>query len=511
MVCQLSVGTRGALMKQELYACIHIADLPAQALVRLRRDLKSKAIAVLDGRPPQETVCSLNQHARLRGASLGMTRLEAEGINDLLLLPRSRESEIAATAVILECAATFSPRIEEVRSHTSCTFVLDISGTERLFGPLEKLTERLRFSLVSAGFRSSLAVSASFDTARIKATAGRGISIIPSGEEAKALANLPIDSLELDEDTLETFAIWGINTLGELANLPETELVMRLGSIACVWRNLARGKAEHVFLPIEPTLALEEFCEFETPVEEMDSLLFVGSSMIDCLAARASSHALSIASMALQMKLDGGFSHNATIRPAIPTIDRKFLLKLLQLEIATNPPQSAVGSLTLRAEAAQSSKLQLGLFTPQLPEPSRLDVTLARLKAIVGNDRVGSPVLDDTHRPGSFHMEDFNASNKEPKQQNQQVRMAIRRMRPPVPIRVVFRAMKPAVFRDTTDRFEIAAAYGPWRTSGCWWSTDAWDTEEWDVLAFSSNGTSFACLLIHDLKRHEWLLEALYD
>jgi protein ImuB len=72
------------------------------------------------------------------------------------------------------------------------------------------------------------------------------------------------------------------------------------------------------------------------------------------------------------------------IRPALPTVDRKFLLKLLQLEIAAHPPPAAVLSLTLSAEAGQSSKVQLGLFAPQTPEPSRLDVTIARLKAIAG-------------------------------------------------------------------------------------------------------------------------------
>jgi hypothetical protein len=48
--------------------------------------------------------------------------------------------------------------------------------------------------------------------------------------------------------------------------------------------------------------------------------------------------------------------------------------------------------------------------------------------------------------------------------------MALRRVRPPHPIQVALRAMKPVAFRDGDSRFEITAAYGPWRTSGCWWS-----------------------------------------
>ena len=355
-------------MNRELYACIHAAEFPAQALLRLRTDLQSQPVAVLEGRAPQQTVCALNRHARLRGAVLGMTRLEAEGINGLLLLPRSTEVEISARGALLECAAMFSPRIEEIAEVTAFGCVLDIAGTERLFGPSESLAERLRAALAAAGFRASIAVSANYEAACMKAAATRGITVIPEGDEACALAKLPVAALNLAEEHQETFALWGIRTLGELAALPEIELVTRLGPQARTWHERARGVAKHIFQPREPIFSLQEFCEFETPVEQMESLLFIGARMIDCLSARAAGRALSLSSLSLNMRLDGGGVHHGTIRPALPTTDRKFLLKLLQLEIGAHPPPAAVVSLALHAEAGQSPKMQLGLFAPQTPE-----------------------------------------------------------------------------------------------------------------------------------------------
>src|ERR1039458_6978194 len=186
-----------------LYVCAWAAEFPAQALLRLRTDWQTEPVVVLDGRAPEEWVCSLNRLAERSGATAGMTRLEAESMQGLRLLKRSAESEAAARAVMLECAAKFSPRIEEVggaclheastlgaSGGTACALVLDITGTERLFGPPAQLAERLRDELAEAGFRASIAVSANFDTARMKAASMRGVAVITEGTEAEALAKL---------------------------------------------------------------------------------------------------------------------------------------------------------------------------------------------------------------------------------------------------------------------------------------------------------------------------------
>jgi len=122
-------------------------------------------------------------------------------------------------------------------------------------------------------------------------------------------------------------------------------------------------------------------------------------------------------------------------------------------------------------------------------------------------------------------MRGFAVEGKASAQDREPARMALRRVRPALPIWVVLSsalaaidaprmdhsAMKPAAFRDAVNSFEITAAYGPWRSSGCWWADGAWDEEEWDVLATRSDGTFVACLLMRDRMRNQWRLEAYYD
>ena len=364
-------------MSREQYACIHAGEFPAQALLRLRPDLQSEPAAVLDGNAPLESVCSVNQLARRRGVDLRMLRHDAEAIAGLHLLRRSVESETCARAVLLECAAMFSPRIEDVSLGTASGCVLDITGTERLFGPPDALARRIRVTLKAAGFHASIAVSANFHTARIMAASSRGVVVVPPGSEATVLASLSAESLNLATEHRETLALWGIRTLGEYARLPETELVARLGQVAKDWRKLSCGTCPHTFQPIEQVFELSEFCELDTPLEQSESLLFIATHMIDCLVKRASSRALSLASITIQMHLEGSRKHECRIRPALPSVDRQFLLKLLQLEIAAHPPQAAVTAMQLSAEGGQSSKVQVSI-----PRQSRGPYGVSRSKRL---------------------------------------------------------------------------------------------------------------------------------
>src|ERR1700735_2319311 len=91
-----------------LYAAIYAVDFPAQAIVRLRPDLRAQAVAILDGTAPQERVCSLNLQARKRGVVPGMTRLEVEELSGIRVQSRLIETERAARMILLESVSQFS-------------------------------------------------------------------------------------------------------------------------------------------------------------------------------------------------------------------------------------------------------------------------------------------------------------------------------------------------------------------------------------------------------------------
>ena len=127
----------------EIYACLYVKEFPAQALLRLRPELQNKACVVMEGRPPLQSVCSLNTKARLLGIERGMTQVEVDTFSEVAILTRSQQTETAAKAILLECAGAFSPRIEDRSEDVSLFCGVVIGGTRGLFGPPEILARSL--------------------------------------------------------------------------------------------------------------------------------------------------------------------------------------------------------------------------------------------------------------------------------------------------------------------------------------------------------------------------------
>ena len=265
-------------------------------------------------------------------------------------------------------------------------------------------------ALEALGLHGKIAVSHNFHAAVCAAPhAGKTGTIIPHGAERKAMSALPLSALALTADQEATFAMWGLRSCGDLAALPEVELIARLGQEGKRLRLLTRGELPHLLVPEEEAFTLEECVTFEAPVEMLDSLLFVLGPMLDQLIARAGARSLALASVTVKLRLDSAVAQDAvevsadasehvrTIRPALPLMDRHLLLKLIHLDLQAHAPSAAVTAIHLSAEPGDRSKAQLGLFSPQLPEPTRLDITLARIAALVGQDRVGRMRLLDTH------------------------------------------------------------------------------------------------------------------
>jgi protein ImuB len=372
-------------------------------------------------------------------------------------------------------AFEFSPVVEQTAPDT---VTLDASGLDRLWGFPQDVAAAIARRAAEIRVKINIALAANPDAAICAARGFAGVSIVPQGDEAKFLGLLPLAWLAPSPELLETLERWGIRRFRDLAALPPLGIAERLGPEGLRLRELARGEVERKLVPLEAPLEFEDQIELEYPVELLEPLAFLLARLLNGLAARLATRALATDELRLRLKLENRATHERTLRLPVPSLDTRAFLKLLQLDLAAHPPEAPIVRVWMGMNPVKPRAAQGGLFVPLAPEPVKLELTLARIKAIVGEERVGAVELIDTHRPGEFRMgkltDDKRRSSVPPG-------LALRVFRPPRAARVDLASGQPGFIAADGIRGNVLEFAGPWRTSGDWWTTNPWARDEWDI------------------------------
>ena len=393
-------------------------------------------------------------------------------------------------------AARFSPEVETVAGGA----VFSIDGLRLLYGGAVEIARAIADA---AGRGARVAIANNATAAVLVARNFAGVTVLTGDDDvARALAPLTLDCLTLTPALQETLERWGIRTLGALARLPENGLAGRLGVEAVRLQRLARGESARPLHIETPDNIYEEHVELDHPVELLEPLLFVLAPMLGGLCARLGADGLAAQEVRLTLTLEDGSRHERMLRLPVPMRAPRPLLKLVQLDLEAHPPLAPMLAVTLAMQPAPPQRIQTGLFVPLGPEPGQLALTLARLRGLVGEENVGVPELLDTHRPGAFRLiagalPESGARNVE----RPRCRLAFRYFRPARAVNVEMRNGQPVRMGG-----KIQVAAGPWRTSGGWWTSEAWERDEWDV-ALDDGGV----YRIYRQPDGRWFIEGSYD
>jgi protein ImuB len=463
---------------------------------------------------------------------------------------------------LVQVARDFSPRIE---THGDRAVTLDISGLGSLIGEPRSIGEELRRTAADAGLGVHIAVAATSTAAILLAHARAGLTVVPRGEEAAALAPLPLKTLaevlarfrppasdsrpglkpeaespepkagSLEPDVAQ-LARWGLRTLGELGALPSAELFARLGQTGLRWQRWARGEEMRPLVPLGAAEQFEESLDLEWPINDLEPLSFVLARLFDPLCERLERGDRGAVVLRVTLTLVTRERHERVIELPAPMRDARVLRTLALLDLESNPPPAAVDRVTIGVDVAEGRVLQYGLFARALPT-DKLATLVARLGALMGSDHVGSPLLVDTYRPGVFTMAKFDPprvfttpnlqspipnlrlcapesdalrrTSPKPSAEAGPASSVLRRFRSPIPARVVLAQGRPV--RVTTDRRGFAGGgvthcEGPWRSSGDWW-TNLWNCDEWDVSL--TDGATYR--ISHAHQEGTWFVNGMVD
>src|SRR6266511_5130040 len=325
------------------------------------------------------------------------------------------------------------------------------------------------------------------------------------------------------EQMLAILHKWGIHTLGQFAVLDKEQVGARLGPEAVRMWERANGQSNRLLKLVRPPELFEESFEFENEIETAEPLLFMLRRFLDQLSLRLSALYLVAKELTLRitfanppaLRWDGFAGTNKQQYERVfkipqPTNDVELLFRMLHTHLENFKSEHPITAVSLEAQPIKPPKQQFGLFETTLRNPHQLSETLARLTALLGTDRVGTPVLEQTHRPDAFHLEPFAwqvgaIDLNRPKAIEPTFHPALRRFRPDVSASMFLDEDGPAHVRSVDVRGKIIDQRGPYLFSGNWWDEKAWARAEWDLQL--ENGELVRC---HE-SEGTWKIEGIYD
>ena len=307
---------------------------------------------------------------------------------------------------------------------------------------------------------------------------------------------------------------WGIETLGQFAALEKEAVAARLGPVGIQLWERATGKTTRLLKLVPVRESFEEAFEFENEIETSEPLLFMLRRFLQQFSVRLAALHLVVSELELEITFSDKSSYTHRFKIPEPSNNVEILFRMLHTHLENFTSALPIIAAALKIETTQPSFEQFHLFETALRDPMRLTETLARLSGLLGAERVGTPVLEETHRPDAFRMKPFSwqlpanvwsppapgAGEKSPLPA-----AALRRFRSPLPASVLLAKNRPVHLRSIKMQGAVCAEKGPYLASGNWWDEQAWDRAEWDVEL--ENGAICRC---HS-SAGQWALDGIYD
>src|SRR5438552_2578824 len=313
---------------------------------------------------------------------------------------------------------------------------------------------------------------------------------------------------------------WGIHTLGQLAALDKEQLGARLGPEAVRMWERANGQFNRVLKLVRPPESFAESFEFENEIETVEPLLFILRRFLEQLTLRLSGIYLVAKELTLQITFANSRQDESAVAGKqvyerifkIPqsTNDIGLLFRMLQTHLENFRSKHPIVAVALIAQPSRPAREQFGFFETTLRNPHQLSVTLARLTSLLGSERVGTPVIEETHRPDAFRLEPFAwqvgaIDLNRLKTIKPMSRIALRRFRPAVAASVLLDADMPAHVPSPEIWGKILKQRGPYLISGNWWDEKSWARAEWDLEM--ENGE---LVRVHE-SEGTWTVDGIYD
>ncbi|HEY6228176.1 MAG TPA: DNA polymerase Y family protein, partial [Verrucomicrobiae bacterium] len=464
----------------------------------------------------ENRVLQMTTTAREAYVEFGMTPTQAMArCQKIILRARSPHQEDAAQKALLQCASTFSPFLESTAPGV-CTinlrglseFALPSGQTElplELSDRAHAWANRVLTRVSGLQLHSQIGLAADPDVARLAAQQAQPILFVHN--VADFLNTVPLHAAGLPPEILQVISKWGLNNIGQFRDLGHEQLASRFGDQIVEFLDRIAPPRPRPLKWVTPEIDFEESIELENPIESLEPLLFILRRFLDQLSHRLESVYLVAQELKLTLALESGAKYERAMAVPSPTRNINTLFRMLHTHLENLQTDAPIVGVTLRAEPARAQNHQFGLFQASLRDPNQFYETLARLEALLGPNRSGTPMNEASYKPDDFHIEPprfHGQSVAEAPALKTAMGPSLRRFRPAIPAIIQLELSRPVHVQSERARGKITEANGPWRSSGNWWE-EPWARDEWDVRL--ANGRAFRLVQ----QQNQWFIEGVFD
>ncbi len=431
------------------------------------------------------------------------------------MVPAAIDTAIAALA---DVASTMSARVE---IGNEGRVFLDCEGSARLCESESELATILAARSLRHGLPAWIGIADSKLGAAVAARGSSGVHIVSPGGTRDFLAPLLVAVLDPDATSAKVLAEWGIRHVGELAALPAGAVAHRLGPEGATLVQRARGEDDVPLAQRPVPKVFSESWTLDYGIDRLEPLVFVVRRLIDNLVRRIVLHGFGCGKLEVRLRIEGGGYEVREVPTAAPSADGKTLAMLVRAHLEKRPPEGPVTDVSIVAVPVRVRPIQLDFLRPRGPAPSALAEVLARLAALCGPDGVGVLRRGDSHRPDAVEVVTFGEPHGarrdgtadslsrpcEPSSSPVVVRMAMRALRPAMPLEVFETKGQLDYVRGPGFGGRVVHVGGPWRLRGEWWTEDPFAREYYDVELSDGGVYRLYC----DLRTRRWLADGVYD
>lgn len=436
------------------------------------------AFAIVSAEAKKSFILHANAAARAEGVDAGMTAPQAQArCGRLVFRQRSPSAEADAQSLLLTCALTVAPVVEDSAPGLCTIDVRGLAPDDRSRAVAHAICE-----LRALGLSATAGIAATPLLARY---AARETTSVRTVENAQAFLHpLPLAIAEPTPELADILRNWGITTIGQFTALPKQEVIRRLGSEGLALWERARGGETRPLTLYVPSQQFSASLDLEYEIETTEGVLFILRRFVDRLGLELRASGFVAAEIALGLKLAAETRYDRSFRLPEPTAKEDILFRTLYSHLESLRTDSCVVGVSLYVVPVRPLVRQPGLFETGLRDPHGFSETLSRVTAVVGTGQLGTPQMEDTHRPDAVKLvapEPVVAAMDQPSIWPP-CGLPLRRFRPPVSAHVeLTRNGLPAFVSGPQLHSPVAAARGPWRSSGDWWKPETWAREEWDI------------------------------